>query len=63
MDAEAGRHEQERPDGTVKSATQMGRRILSAQELFADRQEIEIHLGDAVYRLRLTRAGKLILTK
>jgi hemin uptake protein HemP len=32
-------------------------------ELFGPEQEIEIEHGQAVYRLRLTSLGKLILTK
>jgi hemin uptake protein HemP len=32
-------------------------------ELFGPAQEIEIEHGQAVYRLRLTALGKLILTK
>ena len=32
-------------------------------ELFGSAQEIEIEHGQAVYRLRLTSLGKLILTK
>jgi hemin uptake protein HemP len=32
-------------------------------ELFGPAQEIEIEHGQAVYRLRLTSLGKLILTK
>lgn len=31
--------------------------------LFADRTEIRIRHAGAVYRLRITRGGKLILTK
>lgn len=38
------------------------RRLRSA-ELFGPEQEIEIEHGQAVYRLRLTSLGKLILTK
>lgn len=34
-----------------------------SRELFAGRTEICIAHEDAVYRLRITRAGKLILTK
>lgn len=45
------------------TTAEAGRRVVSATELFADKHEIEIHHGDAIYRLRLTRAGKLILTK
>ena len=39
------------------------RRVITSGALFADRQEIVIvHRGDE-YRLRITKTGKLILTK
>lgn len=38
-------------------------RRLGSEELLAGDTEIEIEHGDAVYRLRLTSLGKLILTK
>ena len=44
------------------AAAQAGRRLRSA-ELFGPNQEIEIEHGPAVYRLRQTALGKLILTK
>lgn len=34
-----------------------------SSELFAGRTEIRIAHADAIYRLRITRAGKLILNK
>lgn len=36
---------------------------LDTRELFAGRSEIRIAHADAIYRLRITRAGKLILNK
>lgn len=36
---------------------------LRSDELFRGRQEVEIDHQGEVYRLRVTRAGKLILTK
>jgi hemin uptake protein HemP len=39
------------------------RRSLDAEVLFRDGPEVEIHHREEVYRLRLTRGGKLILTK
>jgi hemin uptake protein HemP len=36
---------------------------LDARELFAQRREIVIRHGSALYRLRLTAQNKLILTK
>lgn len=38
-------------------------RRLASHELFAGRQEVEIVHAGAVYRLRRTATGKLILTK
>lgn len=38
-------------------------RRLNSAELLGSAQEIEIKHGDAVYRMRLTALGKLILTK
>lgn len=37
--------------------------VLSTQELFQGRQEIAIEHAGAIYRLRITRQGKLILNK
>lgn len=39
------------------------RRRLASEKLFDGRTEIEIAHGDAIYRLRVTSLGKLILTK
>ncbi len=36
---------------------------LISHELLNGRREVQIKHGDEVYRLRLTRGGKLILTK
>lgn len=38
-------------------------RTLDAGELLAGAREVLIRLGDSVYRLRLTRHHRLILTK
>ena len=46
----------------VTAAGACGRRWCST-ELFGNNQQIEILHGQAVYRLRLTSLGKLILTK
>lgn len=40
-----------------------GPRTLDALELLAGAPEVLIRLDDALYRLRLTRNGRLILTK
>ena len=39
------------------------RRQLTSEQLFAGLSEVEIQHGDAIYRLRRTSLGKLILTK
>jgi hemin uptake protein HemP len=36
---------------------------ISTDELFHGRRELVIRHGEVEYRLRITRAGKLILTK
>jgi hemin uptake protein HemP len=38
-------------------------RILESRTLFGDRKEIGIEHDGAVYRLKITRQGKLILNK
>jgi len=38
-------------------------RVVHSEELLAGDKEILIQHGSEVYRLRVTRAGKLILTK
>lgn len=40
-----------------------GHRRWRSTELLGHQQEIEIEHGQAIYRLRLTSLGKLILTK
>ena len=38
-------------------------RLITSEALFADFPEVQIVHGDALYRLRQTALGKLILTK
>lgn len=38
-------------------------KIITSQMLFCDFQLVEIHHGSEIYQLRLTKAGKMILTK
>jgi len=38
-------------------------RVVRTQELFGARREVIIKHGDEEYRLRITKADKLILTK
>jgi hemin uptake protein HemP len=51
---EAHRHEPASPTAP---------RCLASENLLAGETEIEIEHGEAVYRLRVTSLGKLILTK
>jgi hemin uptake protein HemP len=37
--------------------------VIESADLFADRNEVQIHHDGEVYRLRLTKNGKLILNK
>ena len=39
------------------------RAIIESNYLFAEREEVQIHHGGDIYRLRLTKNGKLILNK
>jgi hemin uptake protein HemP len=55
-DAEPTREPTDRPPAE-------GERILRAEELFGERQEVWIELDGVRYRLRITRRGKLILQK
>jgi hemin uptake protein HemP len=45
------------------SADRSGTRILRSDELFEGRREVWIEHGTEMYRLRITSAGKLYLTK
>jgi hemin uptake protein HemP len=49
--------------GTPAEARPTAPRRWRSAEIFGAAQEIEIEHGQAVYRLRLTSLGKLILTK
>ncbi len=56
------------PAGAAVPAAETGgprpnTRRLGSAELFGNQSEIEIEHGHAIYRLRLTSLGKLILTK
>lgn len=38
-------------------------RVIESKDLFADKNEVEIRHAGELYRLRVTRNGKLILNK
>ena len=48
---------------TAAPVRQANVRSITSEQLFADFPEVQIAHGDAVYRLRQTSLGKLILTK
>jgi len=57
---------EEEPSADAKAAQRAetgSKPRLTSQELLAGRPEIEIEHDGAIYRLRLTKAGKLILHK
>jgi hemin uptake protein HemP len=58
---ESDADDKERPSRPQTAGTEPVQ--FDSSELFAGRTEICIAHQDAVYRLRITRAGKLILTK
>jgi hemin uptake protein HemP len=47
----------ERPDSITHPL------VLNSADLFGSRNEIRVHHNGQEYRLRITKAGKLILTK
>ncbi len=48
---------------TAARARMANVRSITSEQLFAEFPEVQIAHGDAVYRLRQTSLGKLILTK
>ncbi len=48
---------------TPRPAERPGRRVVSSADLFRNARELVIVHGAEEYRLRITRADKLILTK
>jgi hemin uptake protein HemP len=51
-----------RPSG-IAAAADPARKVVRSQELFAGSSQVDIQHGEAIYRLRITALGKLILTK
>lgn len=51
------------PESMRPRAPVMAPRTLTSESLFEGRTEIAIDHGGAVYRLKITRQGKLILNK
>lgn len=47
----------------MQNATPEVLRILDSAELFVGRREVQIRHAGALYRLKITRQGKLILNK
>ena len=46
-----------------QSAKSPGKQVLDANELFKGQRDVEILFKNEIYRLRITRNDKLILTK
>ncbi|HTN73760.1 MAG TPA: hemin uptake protein HemP [Pirellulaceae bacterium] len=53
----------ERRDETAPDADKNRPRIVRSEELLQGARELWVEHGDEMYRLRLTRSGKLYLTK
>ena len=51
------------PPSRIAAAADPARKIVRSQELFAGSSQVDIQHGEAIYRLRITALGKLILTK
>lgn len=56
-------HQFDNPQATLRAMPGMGLPLHQATALTEGGQQALIALGDQVYHLRITRAGKLILTK
>jgi hemin uptake protein HemP len=55
---------EENPEGiSGKEDTEIQMRVIRSEDILSGNSEILIRHGSEIYRLRLTRAGKLILTK
>ena len=52
-----------RPQTREVEPRELGMTCLRSEDLFGKQREIMIQLGGSYYRLRLTHANKLILTK
>ena len=53
----------QRPFRTENQPTDGTARVVESEDLMQGSREIQIVHGDDIYRLRVTRNGKLILTK
>ena len=55
----------QRPDPKKKpeATAAVRKKVYRSEELFGEDREIVIEHGDAIYRLQITKAGKLILNK
>ncbi|MCB1728662.1 MAG: hemin uptake protein HemP [Gammaproteobacteria bacterium] len=60
MTSQGKKHEKERP---VPAASGSRPPVLNSRELFRDGPRIEIEHQGEIYRLQITRLGRLILTK
>jgi len=56
-------HPPDKPPSQTEKAQQAGTRRIPSSELFAEAREVQIEHAGETYRLRMTKAGKLILTK
>ena len=56
-------HSQPSPQPQPRPAPLPAQRVLRVEELLGDQQEVLIQHGSEYYRLRLTRNGRLLLTK
>lgn len=60
---DASRHDRERSARRPTGASDAGPRVVDSADLFGERREVGIRHRGEVYRLRVTRNGKLILNK
>jgi hemin uptake protein HemP len=54
---------QPRPESELQTELPPPQRVVRVEELLGDQHEVLIQHGSEYYRLRLTRNGRLLLTK
>jgi hemin uptake protein HemP len=61
MESSQNQSQPKRPYDLASASASVGR--ITSLQLLQGRQQVEIEHGGELYRLRVTKAGKLILTK
>ena len=63
MDKNPTEHSVPRSRFELSQADRVAERVIESRALFGERREVSIEHDGAVYRLKITKQGKLILNK